>query len=299
MKEGGLITIKQLEYFLAVVSCHSFTAAAEKCYTSQPNLSRQIDKLENSFGKKLLWKIDGRLELTAAGQLLARKGYDLLREYNELIAILSSPDVQPEITFGYIAEYPVLNALMAYAGNSFEGYSIKWVHGGVSWLLDTGSIDMCFTFEKQGETGERFVKLFDVPIRAVVPNQLFPACKSLNMRLLERYPIMHSYGQITDKCKSFFAEHSLQVDATEFSYIVFDVDSYLHSLKRENKIGFLPLDHREYAKSGFQMVEVDGMASTVPLGIRWSEKKDADCRIIAEKLQRYYKKNAFSIMSPK
>lgn len=285
------MTIKQLEYFLAVASCHSFSAAAEKCYTTQPNLSRQMEKLEHYFGKKLFWKMGGKMELTAAGQLLARRGYDLFREYTDLVTTLSSHDLQPEIIFGYITEYPILNGLMAYAGSSFGGYSIKWVHGGVSWLLDTGSIDMCFTFEKQGGHDERFIKLFDVPIYAVVPKSLLPDCASLDMALLERYPVMHSYGQIADKCKEFFQRHALQVEATEFSYLVFDVDSYLHTLKREKCIGFLPLDNRDYAKSGFHLVRVEQMDSVVPLGIRWSVKKEADCRVLAEKLQRHYEKS--------
>ena len=40
------MTITQLEYAVAVATYHSFVAAAEKCFVTQPTLSMQIQKLE-------------------------------------------------------------------------------------------------------------------------------------------------------------------------------------------------------------------------------------------------------------
>lgn len=48
------MTIIQLEYLLAVANCGSFSAAAEKCFVTQPSLSMQIKNLEEELGIVLL-----------------------------------------------------------------------------------------------------------------------------------------------------------------------------------------------------------------------------------------------------
>ena len=47
------MTITQLEYPVAVATYHSFVAAAEKCFVTQPTLSMQIQKLEEELGVKI------------------------------------------------------------------------------------------------------------------------------------------------------------------------------------------------------------------------------------------------------
>ena len=47
------MTLVQLEYIVAVDTYRSFVAAAEKCFVTQPTLSMQIQKLEDSLGVKL------------------------------------------------------------------------------------------------------------------------------------------------------------------------------------------------------------------------------------------------------
>ena len=48
------MTISQLEYLIAVHTYGSFVVAAEHCFVTQPTLSMQIQKLEESLGVKLL-----------------------------------------------------------------------------------------------------------------------------------------------------------------------------------------------------------------------------------------------------
>lgn len=48
-----VMTLVQLEYIIAVDTYGSFVAAAEHCYVTQPTLSMQIQKLEESLGAKL------------------------------------------------------------------------------------------------------------------------------------------------------------------------------------------------------------------------------------------------------
>jgi len=64
------MTLRQLEYFLAVVDARSFRAAAVKVNVAQPSLSQQMRALEAELGVQLLDRLPGRLELTIAGEAL-------------------------------------------------------------------------------------------------------------------------------------------------------------------------------------------------------------------------------------
>jgi DNA-binding transcriptional LysR family regulator len=62
------MTLRQLEYLLAVVEEGSFTRAAERMFVSQPALSHQIKALERSLGGELLERLPQSVTLTPLGR---------------------------------------------------------------------------------------------------------------------------------------------------------------------------------------------------------------------------------------
>src|SRR3954467_6918093 len=62
------MTLRQLEYLLAVVDEGSFTRAAERLYVSQPALSHQIKALERSVGGALLERLPQSVSPTPLGR---------------------------------------------------------------------------------------------------------------------------------------------------------------------------------------------------------------------------------------
>lgn len=58
---------KKIEAFLCVASQKQYTAAAEKLYTSQSALSKQMKQLESEIGTPLFKKTSTGVELTQAG----------------------------------------------------------------------------------------------------------------------------------------------------------------------------------------------------------------------------------------
>jgi DNA-binding transcriptional LysR family regulator len=62
------ITLRQLQYFIAIVEEQSFSRAAERMHVTQPGLSHQFQTLEKLFGVRLLERIPRRPRLTAAGR---------------------------------------------------------------------------------------------------------------------------------------------------------------------------------------------------------------------------------------
>ncbi len=60
--------IKQLEYFLAVCERGSFNKAADCLYTTQPNVSKVINNLEQELGRELFKRTYKGIELTPYGK---------------------------------------------------------------------------------------------------------------------------------------------------------------------------------------------------------------------------------------
>ena len=62
------MTLRQLEYLVAVADESSFTRAAERLFVSQPALSHQIKALERSVGGELLERLPHNVHLTPMGR---------------------------------------------------------------------------------------------------------------------------------------------------------------------------------------------------------------------------------------
>ena len=75
--------LHQLKYFVSVVETGSVTKASERCFISQPSISQQLRKLEDSIGKKLFSRIKGKLILTDAGQVMYEQAQKILSDVEE------------------------------------------------------------------------------------------------------------------------------------------------------------------------------------------------------------------------
>lgn len=67
----------KLRYFTEAAACGSFSEAARRLYTSQPNISKQISSLEAELGAKLFVRDNRSVHLTEAGKYLYDKTKDL------------------------------------------------------------------------------------------------------------------------------------------------------------------------------------------------------------------------------
>lgn len=284
------MTFKQLEYFLAFASCLNYTNAAQICFTTQPNLGRQIEKLEKELGLKLTLRVNGKNTLTDAGKLLEERGTQLMGYYNEMMSELLAHGSKPEIIFGYTTKHALMDALRKYVGDEFCGYHIKWVHGTGQVLLDAGLLDMCFTFSSFSPEHENYIKLDDADIYALVPRALFSVRSYLEPADFEGQIVMLPAGNLRELCQDFFQKHDVHPNIQEFPSIIFDKSIYLEQLEKTGSIGFAPIDDYQMYEDSFFLTKVNGMTQTIPIGIQWSGKKDHDCRWIAEKIAAYAQK---------
>jgi len=83
--EKPRITLRQLEYFVAVAEAQSFRRAAERLGISQPTLTSQIASLESAIGARLFERSRGGTLLGALGRELVRDARRVLEELDGFV----------------------------------------------------------------------------------------------------------------------------------------------------------------------------------------------------------------------
>ena len=84
------LSLRDLDYAMAVAEQAHFSRAAEQCGVSQPGLSEQIRKLEAILGTRLFERGRGGVSPTASGQILLRQIAVVVREARSLLEMAHS-----------------------------------------------------------------------------------------------------------------------------------------------------------------------------------------------------------------
>lgn len=84
------ISLRQLEYAVAVADTLGFHRAAQRCHVSQPALSAQIQQLESALGSALFERDRRGVLLTEAGADLVARARAVLLAVDELLAAAST-----------------------------------------------------------------------------------------------------------------------------------------------------------------------------------------------------------------
>src|SRR5690606_27869219 len=98
------MTLTQLEYIIAVDTYRSFVAAADKCFVTQPTLSMQIQKLEESIGARIFDRSRQPIVPTQIGSDIIKHARVVLtesRKSGELVQ-LKKGELEGEFRIGVI-----------------------------------------------------------------------------------------------------------------------------------------------------------------------------------------------------
>lgn len=79
------LTVRQLQYVVAVAEHKSFRVAAQHCCVSQPALSAQVAELEQALGLRLFERDRRRVLVTAAGEAIVARARQLLVQVDDLL----------------------------------------------------------------------------------------------------------------------------------------------------------------------------------------------------------------------
>ena len=82
--------IEYLKYFFDVASVKSISKVANSSHISQPALSQQIQRLEDSLGFKLLIRSNKGVELTEAGIIVEKYAKNLIKAYDNMLEDLTA-----------------------------------------------------------------------------------------------------------------------------------------------------------------------------------------------------------------
>ncbi|MES2807435.1 MAG: LysR substrate-binding domain-containing protein [Bacteroidota bacterium] len=124
------MTLTQLEYIVAVDTYRSFVTAAEKCFVTQPTLSMQVQKLEDTLGVKIFDRSKQPVSPTEIGIDIINQARIVLGEGEKVREIISdrqkeisgelkvgiiptvSPYILPKIMHGFVNKYPQVKLIV-------------------------------------------------------------------------------------------------------------------------------------------------------------------------------------------
>ncbi len=124
------MTLIQLEYIVAVDTYRSFVAAAEKCFVTQPTLSMQVQKLEDTLGVKIFDRSKQPVVPTEIGIDIIAQARVLLSESEKIKEIITdrqrdlagelkvgiiptiSPYILPKLLNGFVERYPQVKLIV-------------------------------------------------------------------------------------------------------------------------------------------------------------------------------------------
>jgi len=84
------VHLETLKVFCDVVETKSFSVAASQNYVTQSAVSQQIRMLEEKYGKQLLERTRGNVQLTPAGDILYQVSKEIVQRYQDLEARLQA-----------------------------------------------------------------------------------------------------------------------------------------------------------------------------------------------------------------
>ena len=98
------MTLRDLEYLVALAETRHFGRAAERCHVSQPTLSAQIRKLEDSLGVALVERRPRKVALTVAGEAVVERARRMLRDAEDIQALgrASQDPLAGQLRVGFI-----------------------------------------------------------------------------------------------------------------------------------------------------------------------------------------------------
>lgn len=164
------MTLKQIEYFQAVLEKGNITTAADALFVSRPVISRALAELETEFGIQLFVRSKTGVELTPGGEMLSQLFNEFSACYTttkERLHALEHGDPSPALHIGVTPT----NAYRVYRlyYDSFRRQCpdipilVDEYSANDAWeLLQRGTVDLFFTPARPDRSGTGIFKSLDL-----------------------------------------------------------------------------------------------------------------------------------------
>lgn len=259
-----MITEKDMQYVLTIANYGNLTKAANALFLSQPALSIQLKRLENSLGIQLFERKGRRMILTYAGEEFVKSAREITMKCFELEdrMIDIGKNVAVKLQIGYMVRQmeALFPSVMTEFNQLYPQSVVYAVDGHLSDLeekLISGDIDMFFGYNSVSNTRLSYETIYEDCLVAVLTKS-HPAVLSvkrldtciypwldLSMVSKERFILQHSNQSIRqlEEDALFYADvlpemtyKISSIDAgirlAEKGYgIAFTLNSYLSAMK--------------------------------------------------------------------
>jgi DNA-binding transcriptional LysR family regulator len=191
------VTLRQLEYFVAVAEEQSITRAALKCHVTQAAISQALRELEGVLGVQLAVRRKSKgVHLTATGRAVATRSRTLLGEVKHLVSAAddTSAGATGTYTVGCFTTLSpvVLPEVAEFLARSYPRVRLDIVEGSgpeIQERMLRGQVDLCFLYEAQLHSEVSSVVLRERGYRvAVAPGHPLASRDAVNVAELEPYP---------------------------------------------------------------------------------------------------------------
>jgi LysR family transcriptional regulator, hydrogen peroxide-inducible genes activator len=179
------LTLRDLEYLVAVADRRHFGRAAGACHVSQPALSAQIRKIEDFLGVQLFERSNRNVVITPIGEQVARQARVVLEEAGK-IALLAQETSQPlsgSLRLGAIATLGpyLMPYLLGPLRKKFPKLELLMKEGLTDELiadLRDGALDAVLAAPTFNTDGLKLIRLFDEPFLVAAPKNHTIALKA-------------------------------------------------------------------------------------------------------------------------
>ncbi len=86
-----LVTLRQLQYIVAVAEQKSFSKGAEACFAEQSTVSHQVKLVEDRLGIHIFKKKTQPIEVTPEGEEIVKQAKNILEKVEELVRPFKAP----------------------------------------------------------------------------------------------------------------------------------------------------------------------------------------------------------------
>ena len=216
---------RQMQYFIAIVECNSYTEAAEKCFISQSAISQAINSLEEELGVKLTQRQGRKFIITPAGQLFYQRSKEILKSVNKI-----KQDIQKEyskdelhITIGYLSSYEGIelsNAIMEFSKiyPQVIVHVFKGTHEDLYYALKNGEANIVLNDQRRAfsDEYENFILNQSPAFVDVSKNHPLAQNTLLHLKDLEDYPCILVASKKREATEKDFYENTLGIGKEYF-----------------------------------------------------------------------------------
>lgn len=191
------VTLRQLEYFVAIAEEQSITRAALKCHVTQAAISQALKELEAALGVQLAIRRKSKgVHLTATGRAVVTRSRTLLGEVRHLVnaADETAGSASGTYTVGCFTTLSplVIPEVAEFFARNYPNVRLETVEGPgpeIQERMLRGQIDVCFIYEAQRHTEVSTVLVRERRFRvAVAADHPLAAHRAVTLADLENHP---------------------------------------------------------------------------------------------------------------